>query len=127
MKHPARITDLQLDVLNVLWGQGEATVGEIHAMLVPVTGHARKTVGTLLHRLEKQGLVAHREQGREYVYRALVTREEVRTATVRGTLGQLFDGDLPALVSFALESGDVEPDDLARIRALIDAREGRAR
>lgn len=123
MKHPSRITDLQLDILNVLWAQGEATAREVHEMLAPVTRHARKTVGTMLHRLEKQGLITFREVGREYVYRPLVTREEVRTATVQGVIGQLFDGDLPALVSFALDARDVEPGDLARIRALIDARQ----
>ncbi|MBW3672027.1 MAG: BlaI/MecI/CopY family transcriptional regulator, partial [Acidobacteria bacterium] len=55
--------------------------------------------GTLLHRLEKQGVVTHSEVGREYVYRACVTRDEVQQAAVQGMVGQLFDGELPALVA----------------------------
>ena len=125
MKDLGRISGPQLDILNVLWELGEATAHEVHETLEPVTGHARKTTGTLLHRLEKQGVVTHREAGREFVYRACVTREEVQKATVRGVVGQLFHGELPALVSFALAAGEVEPADLARIRALIEARQRR--
>lgn len=120
MKDLGRISEHQLDILNVLWARGEATAREVHELLEPVSGHARKTTGTLLHRLEKQGLITHREEGREFIYRPRVTREEVQEATVRGMMGQLFDGSLPTLVSYALEAGDVEPEDLARIRALID-------
>ncbi|MEX2108974.1 MAG: BlaI/MecI/CopY family transcriptional regulator [Gemmatimonadaceae bacterium] len=120
MKDLGRISEHQLDILNVLWEYGEATAREVHEALEPVTGHARKTTGTLLHRLEKQRLITHREDGREFVYRACVTREEVQEATVRGVLGQLFQGELPALVNYALSSSEVEPGDLARIRALID-------
>jgi predicted transcriptional regulator len=120
-----RISPQQLDVLNVLWEHGEATASEVHETLEPLTGHARKTTGTLLYRLEKQGVVTHREDGREFVYRATVTREEVQEAAVRGVVGQLFHGALPALVSYALEAGEAEPEDLERIQAMIEERQRR--
>lgn len=120
MKDLGRISEHQLGILNVLWACGEATAREVHETLEPDTGHARKTTGTLLHRLEKQGVITHREEGREFVYRACVTREEVQAATVRGVFGQLFQGELPSLISHALSAGDVDRDDLDRIRELID-------
>jgi BlaI family transcriptional regulator, penicillinase repressor len=120
MKDLGRISEHQLGILNVLWACGEATAREVHEALEPDTGHARKTTGTLLHRLEKQGVITHREEGREFVYRACVTREEVQAASVRGVFGQLFHGELPSLISHALSAGEVDPDDLDRIRELID-------
>jgi predicted transcriptional regulator len=57
------------------------------------------------------------------MYYATVTREEVQQATVRGMVGQLFHGSLPDMVSYALDAGSVEPDDLARIRAMIEDHE----
>jgi predicted transcriptional regulator len=123
VKDIGRISEQQLDILNVLWARGEASAREVHATLEPITGHARKTTGTLLHRLEKQGLVAHHEAGREFMYYATVTREEVQQATVRGMVGQQFHGSLPDMVSYALDAGSVEPDDLARIRAMIEDHE----
>ena len=117
----AELTDLQLAILDVLWERGEATVREVHERLEPTTRLARKTIGTLLHRLEKQGVLAFRTDGREYWYRPTVTREAVRTARVERLVGGLFGGDLPSMVSFAIGRGDVDAADLERIRALLDA------
>jgi BlaI family transcriptional regulator, penicillinase repressor len=119
----AELTDLQLAILDVLWERGEATVREVHERLEPSTRLARKTIGTLLHRLEKQHVLAFRTDGREYWYRPTVTREQVRAARVERLVGGLFGGDLPAMVSFAIGRGDVDAHDLARIRALLDAAE----
>jgi predicted transcriptional regulator len=128
MKKPHRLTDLQTEVMDVVWSRGQATVGDVHEALAE-TKLARKTIGTLLFRLEKQGLLAHREEGREYVYLPLVTRDEVERATMVGFLSGLFRGDVPAMISRALEAQDVEPGDVEEIRRLLDeweARQGRS-
>jgi BlaI family transcriptional regulator, penicillinase repressor len=120
VKELHRLTELQIEVLGVLWNRGEATVADVHQALEPSTGLARKTVGTLLFRLEQQGVVAHREDGREYVYRATVTREQVERATVGSVLGRLFRGDVAAMVSHALRAEEVEPGDVERLREMLD-------
>ncbi len=115
------LTDLQIRILDVLWELGAATANEVHARLEPDTGLSRKTIGTLLFRLEKQGVIGHSADGREYVYAARVTREQVRRSTVRHLMGRLFAGELPTMVSYALESGEVDEDDVARIRAILES------
>jgi BlaI family penicillinase repressor len=119
------LTDLQLAVLAVLWDRGEATANDVHAALEPATKLARGTIGTLLHRLERQRVVTHRVDGREFYYRATATREAVRAARVAGLVGGLFGGDLAAMVSFAVSNEDVDRRDLARLRALIEAHDRR--
>ncbi|HVS04264.1 MAG TPA: BlaI/MecI/CopY family transcriptional regulator [Thermoanaerobaculia bacterium] len=121
MKELHALTDLQLAILDVLWRRGEATASEVHEELVDSLGLARKTVGTLLTRLEKQRVLTHRSAGREFVYRAAVTRREVGRATVRNVLQRLFHGSLPALVNQALESEEVKPGDVQRVQELIAA------
>ena len=120
MKELHRLTDLQIEVLAVLWKRGEATVAEVHQALEPSTGLARKTIGTLLFRLEQQGVIAHREDGREYLYRARVTREQVERAAVGSVLGRLFGGDVAAMVSHALRAEEVEPGDVERVREMLE-------
>lgn len=118
------LTALQLALMQVLWAQGEATVQEVLKGLDRRL--AQSTVATLLSRLEKKGLVTHRVAGRQYVYRAVITEPEVRQTMVQGltTLADdLFDGDVAALVSHLLTARDVNRDDLARVKALIEARE----
>lgn len=113
-------TELQLALLQVLWTRGEATVQDV---LRDLAGRARQlaqsTVATLLGRLEKKGLVSHRVAGRQYVYRAVVSEPEVRRIMVE----ELFAGDVATLVSHLLVAGDVSPDDLARVKAMIEAKE----
>jgi predicted transcriptional regulator len=120
VKELHRLTDLQVDILRILWNRGEATVGEVHQGLEDGARLARKTVGTLLFRLERQGVIGHREEGREYVYSARVTREQVERAAVGSVLGRLFRGDVAAMVSHALRTEDVAPGDVDRLREMLE-------
>lgn len=119
------LTELQLKLLEVLWDRGEATVREVQAALAPDRARARSTVATLLSRLEEKGVVTHREVGREYLYRATIGREAVRGALLSGFAEEVFHGDVPALVQQLLRLEEVEPEDLARVREMIEAAEAR--
>jgi BlaI family transcriptional regulator, penicillinase repressor len=114
------LTELQLAILQVLWDRGEATTQQIHHVLEADRGLALTTVATLLSRLEKRGALSHRKEGRQYVYRPLVTRCEVRRSKVRELTENLFDGDSAALIHHLVRSGETESADLERIRALIE-------
>jgi len=118
------LTELQLALIQILWDLGEATVQQVVKRLD--RPFAPSTVATLLGRLEKKGIVAHRVAGRQYVYHAAVGEPDVRRSLVqdfRALTAELFDGDVAALVSHLLTARDVKPDDLARVKALIEARE----
>jgi len=54
------LTGLQIAFLRVLWQRGEASVAEICEALRPERALAQTTVATVLSRLEKRGVVAHR-------------------------------------------------------------------
>lgn len=120
------LTELQLAILQVLWSGGEATVVEVQQALAPERKLALTTVATLLTRLEKRGLATHRTEGRQYVYRAAVTEQQVQDSVVeefRGLAGELFRGRVAELVSHLLAVEEVEPEELARVKALIERKE----
>ena len=117
------LTALQLDVMRVLWERGEASAAEVHAALAPERPLAPTTVATLLRRLEKRGLVSHRTEGRQFVYRPAVAEQEARDAMVDELAERLFEGDAVRLVHHLLTRNDLEPGDLGRVRALIEDRE----
>jgi BlaI family transcriptional regulator, penicillinase repressor len=116
------LTDLQLDLMRVLWTRGEATAAEVLELVKPRRQLAATTVATLLSRLEKKGVVAHRVDGRTYVYRPCASEDEVRRSLV-GRVKQAFAGDMTALLAQLLDDGEIGAQDLARVRELIDARE----
>ncbi|HET9233250.1 MAG TPA: BlaI/MecI/CopY family transcriptional regulator [Candidatus Eisenbacteria bacterium] len=117
------LSDLQLSVMQVLWSAGQATVADVHVALHPERGLAPTTIATVLSRLEKRGLVEHRALGRQFVYSTKVTEQDVRRSMVSELTDLLFQGDPAELVSHLLAARDLDPDELARVKALIEARE----
>lgn len=125
MPQPSRLGDLQLSILGELWQRGEATVAEVHDALAPSRGLALTTIGTMLRKMEARGLVAHRSEGRVFVYRPLMREQEVRTSMLGDVIERLFDGSATELVSRLLREGDFQPDELSQLRRLIDARQAK--
>jgi predicted transcriptional regulator len=123
MHHARQLTDLQTAVMKVLWQQGEATVVQVHAALQKRRRLAMTTVATLLSRLERYGFLAHRTEGRQYIYRPLVSQSEVRQSQVTGLIDQLFQGNPADLMYHLINESEVENEDLARIVALIESKE----
>jgi predicted transcriptional regulator len=115
--------DLQLAIMRVLWAHGEATVAEVQEALEDERGLALTTIATMLMKMEKKGVVDHRTDGRKFVYRPTVTEKQVRRSMVSDLTSQLFRGDVTALVNHLLSEHEIEPGELAQLRAMIAARE----
>ena len=118
-----RLTAPQLALLRVLWERSEATVVEIQQALLDDRPLAPTTIATLLSRLERRGIVAYCTDGRQYVYRAVLRQSDAQQEALVEVTEGLFDGDVAEMVSQLLSSHEIRPGDLARVRALIEAKE----
>jgi BlaI family transcriptional regulator, penicillinase repressor len=121
------LTELQLAILHVLWGRGEATSRQVREALMPSRSLALTTVATLLSRLEKKGVLDHRRQGRAHVFRPTVTQIDVRRNMVRELADNLFEGKASQLMGHLLLSGNLDSEELRLMRQALDdaARGGR--
>ncbi len=116
----AQLSDLQLHLLRILWDRSEATAGDVHAAVVAQNRElAPTTVSTMLSRLEKKGLITHRVEGRQYIYRPLVSEPEVRRSMLARLTDYFFRGDVSALVSHLVDRRDAEGDELSRVKQLL--------
>ena len=118
MQGPKNLGDLQLAILRTLWARGEAPVSEVHQSLAE-RGLALTTIATMLRKMEEKGLVSHRDQGRQFLYRAEVAPELVQKNLVGDLVTRLFDGDPLALVNHLLRAGDIELDELDDLRNAV--------
>src|SRR4029078_3088281 len=100
------LTDLQLMILAALWERKEATVSELHEELGRRTPVSRKTVATLLSRLERRGMVRHRMSGREGIYRAVAGRRGVVLSRMSAMLDAMFGASEHGPGAQAVESTD---------------------
>jgi len=123
---PPRLTPLQLAVMQVLWSREEASVADVQRAM---TGRrlALTTVATMLVRLEQRGLVSHRVEGRQYIYRSGVSPAEVRETVTRELLRNLFDGDVTAFVSQLLDARKLTREEVADLERLVRDKLPRAR
>jgi predicted transcriptional regulator len=119
--------DLQHAIMSVLWARGEATTGDVHAALLAERGLAFTTIATMLRKMEEKGVVAHRADGRQFVYRPTVTEAQVRRSMVGELIARLFDGDPKALVAHLVSEHEIEAGELAELRRRLERPAGAAR
>jgi predicted transcriptional regulator len=119
------LTDAELRIMDVLWERGESTVADAVKAFSSRTPLAYNTVLTTMRILEKKGYVAHRQEGRAFVYRPLVDRQAVRRSTVRHLLSRLFDDSPELLVLNVLEDERLDRAELERLKRLVDEAGGK--
>lgn len=118
-------TERELQILKVLWDRGEATVREVYEALRDEVPIVQNTVQAFLRVMEDKGLVAHRTEGRSFVYRARVRRDSTGRSLLSGVLEGVFDGALDQLVASALSIKRPNRAELDRLRALLAEFEAR--
>jgi predicted transcriptional regulator len=84
---PHRLGDLQLRILKALWDRREATVADVLEAVSDHSELAYTTIATMLRKMEARGLVAHRAEGRVFIYSAKVGAGDVS----HGMTSQLVD------------------------------------
>jgi len=104
--------------MQVLWSRDEASVTDVQRA---ITGRrlALTTVATMLVRLEQRGLVSHRVDGRQFMYRSRVSPADVRESVTRELLRNLFDGDVTAFVTQLLNSRELTREEVADLQRLV--------
>ena len=123
----SRPTDLEMQVLSVLWDRGASTVRDVMRELPDGKKRAYTTVLTILQVMEKKGLVGHTRDGLTYLYHPEVDREQVVAPVMRTLLRNVFGGDPSAVVQSLLDSGDLDREQLKEIRRVINAASRKAR
>ena len=106
--------------MAVVWQLETATVGDVVAALAPERTVSYSTVQTILRILEDKGYVAHDKVARAFVYRPVVDERQARRRALRHLVSRLFDGSPSLLVMNVLEDEEMDPEELQRLKKLIE-------
>jgi len=123
-KDPPRPTQSELEILSVLWDAGPSTVREVQQTLEARKPTGYTTVLKLLQIMTEKGLVRRDERERAHRYAPRLPRERTEQQIVGDLLDRAFGGSSSRLVMRALSSRKATPEELDRIRALLDEIEG---
>ena len=110
----------EMDVMNILWERGTATVSEVLDELQDELAYT--TVLTILRRLEEKGHVRHNPDGKAHRYIPLVQREEAQDSAIQRMTRKLFLDSPKLLMSRLLHKGALTEEQLRELRALVDER-----
>ena len=114
------LTDAEHRIMNVLWDLSEATVGDVVERIEGPSRPAYNTVLTLLRILERKGYVRHEKQGRAFTYAPIVNRVEARRGALTHLLSRFFNGSREQLVMDLLGHDDIDADQLAQVKTLLN-------
>jgi predicted transcriptional regulator len=117
------LTDHELRLMEVLWHRKTATVADVVEALPPPL-LAYSTVLTTLRTLEQKGYIAHKEDGRAYVYHPVVARDDAARSAMRHLVDRFFGNSPGDLAMALLDDGPLGDSDIAKIRRLLQRRKG---
>jgi len=116
---PERISDAEHAVMEVLWDESPLTAQDVAERVDPAKGWSANTVKTLLGRLLAKTVIGHEADGRRYLYRPLVARDDYVAGESRRLIDRLFGGKLTPLVAQLAERDQLTAQDVAEIEAIL--------
>jgi BlaI family transcriptional regulator, penicillinase repressor len=114
-------------IMDFLFSRGKATVAEVLAGIPDPPSYS--AVRAMLRTLEEKGHVTHEEEGRAYVYRPTVAREQARRSALKHLVATFFAGSTEQAVAALLDLSrpKLSAEELDRMARLVDQarKEGR--
>lgn len=117
--HP---TELELEILKVLWRLGPSTVRQVREELEPTRKLAHTSVITMMTIMIEKGYLVRDEEVNPHAYRARVTSKSIRRRMLGDLVHRAFDGSPVALMLNLLETSDLKEEELVELRRRLEAK-----
>lgn len=117
-EHP---TELELEILKVLWDDSPLPVREVRAQLEVKSGRvlAHSSVITMLNIMHRKGFLKRKKEGKSFLFAPKLKKAAVTGGIMGDLLSRVFDGSTSDLVLNLLETADLDAEELAELRKLI--------
>ena len=118
--HP---TELELSILKVLWQDAPKNVEEVREALA--AGGRELTyssVITIMNIMVRKEYLKRTKNGRAFEFTPILEEVSVGRSMLQDLMTRVFDGSATSLMLQLLETGDVDSEELAAIRQLINRR-----
>ena len=121
-QRPKLLTEVELELMTVLWQTEKATVREVMELLPGSRKLAYTSVSTILRILEKKKLVRARKEGKAHIYSPAVSKSDYESRSLRHLVDKVFDGTPSAMVLRLLDDEGLSAEELREIQARLKER-----
>jgi predicted transcriptional regulator len=113
------LTEAELRLMRLLWRCGECSVQDLVSAMPKAGRLAYNSVLTTIRILEAKGYVDHRQEGRAFIYTAVIAEQDAQHHEVRHVMSRFFGDSRERLMLMLLDEGDVSSDELERLKKAI--------
>jgi BlaI family penicillinase repressor len=118
-KMSIKVTDSEMEILNVLWRQGAATVREVHEELAKSKDAGYTTTLKLMQIMHEKGLVERDATAKTHIYKAIVTQGQAQQTALDKIISTVFEGSTADLVIQALGNHRASNDEIDAIKKYL--------
>lgn len=120
-KTPTRLGETELEVLDIVWELGTASVADVLEIIQKKRKVAYTTVMTVMRKLADKGYLDFKEEGRTYLYSPRIPAEQVRGRLLSDVVSSVFGGSRVAAVRTLVESESLSNEQIDELRALVNS------
>jgi BlaI family transcriptional regulator, penicillinase repressor len=122
MARPASLnpTDLELEILKILWQHGPGSVRQVREALAPTRKLAHTSVITTMNIMTEKGYLERDSDETPYIFRAKVTQDSVCKRMLRDLVHRAFGGSTVAVMLNLLDSSQLEEKEIAELRQRLN-------
>jgi predicted transcriptional regulator len=117
------LTATELEMMNVIWRIAPCPVSQVVEALRPHRELAYTSVSTIVRILEQKGYVRSRKEGRGHLYEPTISKEAYQVTSLQHLVSNVFDGTPTLLVQRLVDSEQLDPEELDRIRRALRKKE----
>lgn len=118
--HNIKPTEGEMEILQVLWQKGNATVREVHEALNKKDSGYTTTL-KLMQILHEKGMVERDTNQKTHIYKALVSQDKTEKQLVNKMIDNVFNGSAARLVMQALGNHSASADEIDEIKKYLDS------
>lgn len=112
---------LEIEIMHVVWQLEEASARQVLKEINKKKDLAYTTIITTMQKMEKKGLLVHREEERSYVYKPLIDKKEVESNMLNEFIESVFRGSYKQMVNTLVENKNLSEKELRSILNYINA------
>ena len=116
-----KLFDSEWKVMEVLWQENDRTAKELSLRLADSIGWNKNTTYTVIKKCIDKGAIERREPN--FVCHAAITKRQAQKEEADSLVGKVFGGSAELLFASILSDRSLSRDELARLRALVEAQE----
>ena len=113
-------SDLEMQILSVLWDRGASTAREVLEAMPDGKRRAYTSILSVMQVIEKKGLLKHTNRGLAHVYSPAVSKKKIIRPFMHKVVNEVFGGRPAAMMQALLAETPVSDDEMAQIHKLLE-------